>query len=74
MRKVVVSAYASMLPDAIACWYLLHPGAGISVPPPRWDLVSKPIRFWVCGPRQQKTFFYYFCNGIMCFGGTRLRL
>lgn len=58
MQKAVVSACASTLLDAIACWYLLHPCAAVSVPPPEWDLVSKPVWFRVCGPRQQKSFFF----------------
>lgn len=73
MQKVVVSVCASTLPDAIACWYLLHPIRAISVPPPEEDLVSKPMWCWVCGSRQQKSFIIIIIilNGVMCFDGSK---
>lgn len=75
MQKAVVSACASTLPDATACWCLLHTNAAASVPPLKQDLVSKAMWFWVCGSRHRSWgFLYVFTNGITCFDGTRVSL
>lgn len=41
--EAVVSACASTLPDAAACWYLLHTSATGSLPPLKGNLVSKAM-------------------------------
>lgn len=59
MQKAVVSACASTLPAATACWYLLHISATASIPPLRGTWFPKPHDSGFAG-------FIYFYLMVLC--------
>jgi len=75
MQKAVVSACASTLPGAAACWYLLHPSAAVTCTSSRvGPCFQTCVVLGLWAQTAEVFFYYYFLNGITCFDGTKLRL